>query len=116
MSYGKLSSVIFLVLILIAVHVHGGADNKIIGKWTIENSDASYEYFADGATVWNTGKAKIKGTYKFLDDGSLMVELSVFGIKTGEVYKVSFNGNTMSLTDSKDRVKKYIRAKQLKSK
>ena len=45
-----------------------------------------------------------------------MVELSVFGIKTGEVYKVSFNGNTMSLTDSKDRVKKYIRARQLKSK
>ncbi len=110
MSYIKSLLLMFLVIMLIAA-CSVVPSNQFVGKWVREGGgDVWFQFNEDSTGTWNNRGTSVKCRYELLDDGRLRIDFKVFGISTGEVYKVSLDENIMTLTNSKNKTEKYIRA------
>ena len=85
--------------------------DTIIGIWKSVDDGELMNFSADGAARVGGGTATFIGTYKFLDDGSLRIDLPAFGKQNNFVYQVEMKDAQLILT-LKDRApRKYDRVK-----
>lgn len=79
---------------------NGNASHEIVGRWQSEDSPSWSEYFADGTVriYYPKLETTLGGTYTFLDDGRLKVEMSALGVTDIGVYGVSIMGDELTFT------------------
>lgn len=78
--------------------------SRVIGAWKDQNNK-SVEFLDDGTAIieQSGGFPPLTAKYKFLNDGRILIEASIFGISTGDTARVEFVENTMILTSKKER-------------
>jgi hypothetical protein len=83
--------------------------SKIVGKWQAidANGRSAYEFFNDGSAMRRSGLDWVKGKWRFLDDGRLLVEATVFGTAVAETYDVTFDCETAIFKDSNGKKTKF---------
>ena len=91
--------------------------SNILGKWqTSDTNDRSaYEFFGDGSAMRRSGSDWLKGKWRFLDDGRLLVEATVFGSAVAETYDVAFERETAIFKDSNGKKMKFIKVNEFVS-
>jgi hypothetical protein len=89
--------------------------NQFFGKWIRDDGAASYEFKNGDKCIWDNKSKSLKCKYKFPGDDHIRIDVSIFGISTGETYKFSLSENVMSLIDSKKKDHIYIKADFLES-
>jgi uncharacterized protein (TIGR03066 family) len=93
------------------------AKDLIVGKWmpTKEKDKATLEFTKDGkVTITETvgdKKMEVTGTYKFIADDKMEVELSIGGKTQKETLKVKVTKDELTTTDSMDKTDTFKRAK-----
>jgi uncharacterized protein (TIGR03066 family) len=106
------------LILLVAVWAPLGAADKpkdlIVGKWEpVENKGQAptIEFTKDGKLKISIAQMTIEGTYKFLDDNNVEVEISFMGQTQKEKMKVECTKDEMTTTDSKNKAEKFKRVK-----
>ena len=88
----------FIALVLLATAC--SPQNAIIGKWESAGAGIvnTLEFFQDGTVRSTTGTLIVTGTYKFVDDDTIRVDLSgLLGLIGSQLFDVSISGNTLTL-------------------
>jgi uncharacterized protein (TIGR03066 family) len=91
----------------------------IVGKWVpAKESDkekGTVEFTKDGKVILKLmegdKKIDINGTYKFITDDKVEVELDFMGEKKKETLKIKVTKDELTSVDEKDREEKFKRAK-----
>ena len=85
-------------------------EKKIIGEWQENGESESVQFFADGAIAIRDGNETMAGSYTFLDESKLRVELDGMGALVGSmVIEYQFDGDTLKLTGPDGSVADYTR-------
>jgi len=90
------------------------AKDLIIGKWEPAGNQGqvpTIEFTKDGKLKITIQQMTIEGTYKFLDDNNVEVEISFMGQTQKEKMKVECTKDEMTTTDSKNKAEKFKRVK-----
>jgi uncharacterized protein (TIGR03066 family) len=116
-------SVLALALLLAPARAEEKKADKpqdlIVGKWVpAKESDkekGTVEFTKDGKVILKLmegdKKIDINGTYKFITDDKVEVELDFMGEKKKETLKVKVTKDELTSVDEKDREEKFKRAK-----
>lgn len=84
--------------------------DAIVGSWKCAADGEVMEFAADGSARVKNPNAMFVATYTVRDDGSLHLDVPVFGKQKDLTYKVELKGDELTLTlDQKPR--KYERVK-----
>jgi len=109
-------------LSVLGADAHAGPKQDIIGKWTGDRG-ATIEFQADGklaVTVrkiprpGSNAKPETKtatGSYAWVDDASLTVELKLGGEIKKDTLKIKLDGDTLTTTDSRGTIETLKRTK-----
>jgi hypothetical protein len=91
--------------------------SEIVGKWQASgnNDRSAYEFFKDGSAMRRSGSDWLKGKWRFLDDGRLLVEATVLGTAVAETYDVTFERETAIFKDSNGNETKFNKVNEFKS-
>jgi hypothetical protein len=91
--------------------------SNIVGKWQASdiNDRSAYEFFKDGSAMRRSGSDWLKGKWRFLDDGRLLVEATVFGTAVAETYDVTFEHETGIFRDSNGKETKFTKVNEFLS-
>jgi tetratricopeptide (TPR) repeat protein len=91
----RLVSAVCLSVLIVSLGGCSRPSSKILGRWqAIAVKDQSaYEFFKDGSILFYIRSDVNKGTWKFLDDGRLEVELPVMA-RAVRIFDVTFEGET----------------------
>jgi hypothetical protein len=99
---------IFILIGLLSLISCSNTEKAILGKW--ESGAESMEFFKDGTVSVVSGGMSLGGTYKFVDDERVKIDLSGFGALAGPlVLKVKVSRNNLTVTNSKGNVSTYQR-------
>ncbi len=103
---------IVILVVLLAASACGGPRRSIIGKWDQVGGGETLEFYTDGTVVATGVGMTISGTYTFIDDEHIRIDLSgLWGIAGPQVFRVSISGNRMVLEDSYGSTFEYTRVK-----
>ena len=69
------------------------------------------DFRADGVARVGGGMATFIGTYKFLDDGSFVIDMPVFGKQSNFVYRIEMKDDQLILTLKDKQPRRYDRVK-----
>jgi uncharacterized protein (TIGR03066 family) len=88
----------------------------IVGKWEPAEKNAmtpTIEFTKDNKLKISVPQANltVEGTYKFVDDNNVEVEISFMGQTQKEKLKVEVTKDSLTTTDSKGKNDKFTRAK-----
>jgi uncharacterized protein (DUF2147 family) len=83
----------------------------IVGKWKSPDDGEVMDFGADGSARVNDPNATFIGTYQFLDDGTLRVDLPAFMKQNDFVYAVELKDPVLILTLKGRNPRKYERIK-----
>lgn len=97
-----LSVALILSFVFCSVSEAVNLKKGIIGKWVEVEGGGSYEFLKDGTVI----KGSTAGSYKFIDDNRLKVDLGPSGIKVFEV-SIDKQGQLI-LTDPAGEIERYI--------
>jgi len=85
------------------------ASDPLVGRWdAAKNPRQGCEFFDDGTVIFNE-EMPVSGTWKRLADKRLKVDLVVLGTNVARLFTVALTGDTLVLTDSDDRIYRYVR-------
>lgn len=112
----RLVTAVCLCALTVSLGACSSTSSKIVGKWQAiaANDRSAYEFFKDGTVLYYIGGEPQKGTWKFLDDGRLVVDIPVMG---GEVtiYNVTFEGDTAVFKSSDGRAQVFKKVNEFVS-
>jgi uncharacterized protein (TIGR03066 family) len=119
----SVSSVLALALLLAPARAEEKKADKpqdlIVGKWVpskeADKDKGTIEFTKDGKVILKLmegdKKIDINGTYKFITDEKIEVELDFMGEKKKETLKIKVTKDELTSVDEKDREEKFKRAK-----
>jgi len=102
-----------LVLVLLLAGRAAAAPKNaelIVGKWDI-GMNTVFEYKKDGTFVMTIGTVALNGKYKFIDDNTMEVEITVGDKTKKNRLKVAIQGDEMTTTDPEGKSNKLTRIK-----
>ena len=106
----RLFTAVWLCVAIVSVGGSSRPSSKIVGKWQpIAAKGRVYEFFKDGSLTLGDGPTKLRGTWKFLDDGRLKIETTVVGSALTDIYYVTFDSDTVIFTDSQGNEQKLVK-------
>jgi len=103
-----LNQVIQSLCLIFLTACSGNFEKKILGQWEeIEKPESKVEFYDDGTLIAfnESSPLRIKGKWKFLEDGRLKTEMSMMGIQSVDTYTVIFEGEAMTTVDGDDLTK-----------
>jgi len=83
--------------------------DAIVGKWKSPDDGEVMDFGADGSARVNDPNATFIGTYQFLDDGNLRIDLPAFMKQNDFVYAVELKDRVLILTLKGHTPRKYER-------
>jgi len=99
--------VILIGLLLLATGC-GGLESQIVGRW--QGSADTIEFFSDGTVTIADPLMPLTGTYSFVDDNRVRIELGGLGALAGPfIVTVAISGDTLSLTGPDGSTDTYTR-------
>ena len=84
---------------------------NIVGVWKSVDDGELMDFRADGVARVGGGMATFIGTYKFLDDGSFVIDMPVFGKQSNFVYRIEMKDDQLILTLKDKQPRRYDRVK-----
>jgi uncharacterized protein (TIGR03066 family) len=103
---------LFLLVLSSAPGTAQANKNKelIVGKWDIGMSTV-FEYRKDGTMLMTIGKVEVPGKYKFVNDDTIEVEITLMGKTRSNRLKVVIKEDEMTTTDPDGKSNKLTRIK-----
>ena len=104
-----------LLLVLTVLGLCGCGDrNKLVGTWAQDDNSLSFEFNKDGTgmVLFDFGLLQYTFAYDFtysLDDDSLEMIIDRAGLKIIENYTISFENESLIMTDSMGKSQTYYR-------
>ena len=93
----KKSIVLSLIIICMVFLVSCSASKSIVGSWT-DDSGSSFNFYEDGTLTINSGLLSTSGTYTFVDNDTMEVQLDgLLGIAGATVYDVEISKGELRL-------------------
>ena len=97
-----------------AAAAKGGAlpiKDSMVGSWKSVDDGEVMELAADGNARVKDPNATFTATYKLLDDGSMHLEVPIFGKQKDFFYKIELKGDELTLTMKDRKPRTYVRVK-----
>jgi hypothetical protein len=86
--------------------------SAIVGHWHELGTTAVAAFHEDGTVEISTGESQVSGTYSFITDGKMKIELSGKGAALGpRVYQFTVSGDKMTWIDVDGQKSEYLRAR-----
>jgi len=93
----KKNIVLSLIIICMVFLVSCSASKSIVGSWT-DDSGSSFNFYEDGTLTINSGLLSTSGTYTFVDNDTMEVQLDgLLGIAGATVYDVEISKGELRL-------------------
>ncbi len=81
----------------------GGAESSIIGKWQMNNSPETLEFFPDGTVIKAGDVVPMVGDYRFISNDRMRIDFGGLGSLVGpQVYRVDVSGNGLTMVPEQD--------------
>lgn len=93
----KKSVVLSLVIICIVLLASCSVSKSIVGSWT-DDAGSSFNFYKDGTLTIDSGLLSTSGTYTFIDNDTMKVQLDgLLGIGGATVYDVEISKGELRL-------------------
>lgn len=101
-SIHLITALLVMAALFTAVVSCGGAESQIMGKWQFVDSAETIEFFSDG-TVMTGGSLPMGGSYDFVDQNRIRIELGGLGSLAGpQIFGVQISGDRLTLVPEYD--------------
>ena len=89
--------------LLTAILSCGGATSSIIGKWQMNSSPETLEFFPDGTVIKGGDSVPMVGDYRFISSDRMRIDFVGLGSLVGpQVYRVDVSGDRLTMVPEHD--------------
>ncbi|MBC8262559.1 MAG: hypothetical protein H8E47_00345 [Anaerolineales bacterium] len=100
------------LIVVLTVSACGGPQRAIVGKWQQAGGGETIEFYKDGTVTATSIGITVTGSYKFIDDSQIRLDLSgLWGLAGPQIFEVRISGNRLTLKDAYGNTTEYTKVK-----